>query len=314
MSGTAAASVLGSVNAMASDVTIHGSPSGARAPAVDDALAVFTDVDVTCTRFNPQSALMRVNGSPDRWHRVPPILFDALREAHRAYQRTKGCFDPRVLRDLVGLGYDRSMPFRRGGVTTSGSEWGRRRPPEPWRPRFRGGTEVHLGGQPVDLGGIGKGLAIRWAAAQLTRHVGDYLIDAGGDCLCRGHDPDGHGWRIGVEDPRGGERPLAVLELRDRACATSSVRLRRWQCRGKTVHHLLDPRTGRPGGAGLLAVTVIDDDPAAAEVLSKTLFLRGRSRIADEATRLGAAVYWVASDGRTGESPAFSNYVIWRAP
>ncbi len=298
---------------MASDVTIYGSGRPVADPVVDEALAVFTDVDRTCTRFNPQSALMRVNRSPDRWHRVPPVLFDALREAHRAYQRTKGRFDPRVLRDLVRLGYDRSLPFERGGVTTNGDERPLRGRLAPWRPRFRGGTEVHLGGQPVDLGGIGKGLAVRWAEARLAPHVEDYLIDAGGDCVCRGHDPDGHGWRIGVEDPRGGARPLAVLELHDRACATSSLRLRRWQCRGRTVHHLLDPRTGRPGGAGLAAVTVISDDPAGAEVQSKTLFLRGRSAIADEAARLGAAAFWVGSDGRTGESPAFSKYVIWRA-
>jgi thiamine biosynthesis lipoprotein len=298
---------------MASDVTIHGWGPGACDPVLDDALAVFSDMDRTCTRFDPQSALMRVNRSPDRWHRVPPVLFDALREAYRAYQHTKGRFDPRVLRDLVDLGYDRSLPFRRGGVTTGGNEWGSRKPPDPWQPRFRGGTDVHLGAQPVDLGGIGKGLAIRWAATRLPRRMEDYLIDAGGDCLCRGNGPDGHGWRIGVEDPRGGEHPLAVLELHDRACATSSVRLRRWQCRGKTVHHLLDPRTGRPGGAGLVAVTVIGDDPAESEVLSKTLFLCGRSRIADEAARLGAAAYWVRTDGRTGETPAFSKYVIWRA-
>ena len=317
MTGTARVTVLGAVRAMASDVQIHGFVPGDQGSdlAVRDALGVFADIDRTCTRFNPESPLMRVNERPDRWHRVPVTLFRAVREAHDAYQRSKGWFDPRVLRDLVSLGYDRSLPFGRGVVTTSGTTRVGRSQPHRWRPRFRGGQnpELHLGGQPIDLGGIGKGLALRWAAERLVAGVEEYLIDAGGDCVCRGSGPDGDGWRIGVEDPHSDEGPLTVVEVRDSVCATSSVRLRRWRCRNRPVHHLLDPRTGRPGGAGLLAVTVIDPDPAAAEVLTKMLFLRGRRGIAAEAARLRIAAFWIGTDGQTGETSDFSKHVIWRA-
>ncbi len=314
MSRAAVVTVLGTVRAMASDVTIHGAPGCQGDHRVRDALGVFSEIDRSCSRFDPASPLSRVNQRSDRWHRVPPTLFRAVREAHDAYQRSRGRFDPRILRDLVGLGYDRSLPFETGAVATSGTRVSRAHP-QPWRPRFRGGRapELHVGGQPIDLGGIGKGLALRWAGQRLTPSVERYLIDAGGDCLCRGGGPDGNGWRIGVEDPRGGKDPLAVVEVRDRACATSSVRLRRWRSRGRTVHHLLDPRTGRPGGAGLLAVTAIHSDPAAAEVLTKVLFLQGRPGIAAAAARLRATAFWVATDGRTGETPDFSKHVVWRA-
>ncbi len=50
---------------------------------------------------------------------------------------------------------------------------------------------------------------------------------------------------------------------------------------GRTVHHLIDPRTGEPGGDGLLAVTVAGPDPAWSEVWSKSLFLAGARAIAD---------------------------------
>ena len=314
MTATTTAAVLGSVRAMACDVTIHGlSAPGVAETDVADALSRFTDVDRACTRFNPESPLMRVNARPDRWHDVPQTLLHAVQEAHAAYQRTHGWFDPRVLRSLVGLGYDRSLPFEAGGVATAGTPVA---PTArgPWRPRFRSGRgpQIHLGGEPIDLGGIGKGLALRWASERLGQVVDDYLIDAGGDCLCRGRGPDGAGWRVGVEDPCGGTYPLVVVELRDLACTTSSIRLRRWRCGGRSVHHLVDPRTGRPGGDGLLAVTVIGPDAAAAEVLSKTLFLRGRRAIAAEASRLGVAAFWVGCDGRTGETDRFGARVIWR--
>ena len=314
MSPNASVCVLGTVRAMASDVQIHGVLDAEVGDvAVQDALGVFPDFDRTCTRFSRESPLIRVNEQPDRWHRVPLTLFRAVREAHRAYQGSRGRFDPRILTDLVGLGYDRSLPFEGRAVLTSGTQE-RHWQPQPWRPRFRGGQspELHLGGQPIDLGGIGKGLALRWAAQQLDAGVQEYLIDAGGDCVCRGRGPDGDGWRIGVEDPSGGEGPLAVVEVRDRACATSSIRLRRWRCRGKTVHHLLDPTTGRPGGAGLLAVTAIHPDPATAEVLTKVLFLEGRRGISAEAARRRVPAYWVGTDERTDETSEFSKYVIWR--
>jgi FAD:protein FMN transferase len=307
--------VLGRTRAMATGVTIHGaSTAGCADAAVDDALGVFHRVEAACTRFDPDSPLMRVNADPSHWHEVPPTLFLAVQEAYRAHQKTKGRFDPRVLQDLVGFGYDRSLDFHAGRVETSGAGAGRR-PAPPWRPRFRGGPrpQLHVGTEPLDLGGIGKGLAVRWAAERLEPFVDQFLIDAGGDIACRGGGPERDGWRVAVEDPRGGSGPLAVVALEDEACATSSVRLRRWRCSGKAVHHLVDPRTGRPGGAGLLAVTVIAADPAEAEVTTKSLFLAGRSRIAGEASKLGAAAFWVASDGCTGETGSFGAHVVWRA-
>ena len=116
-----------------------------------------------------------------------------------------------------------------------------------------------------------------------------------------------------MEDPAGGTRPAAVLALVDRGCATSSTRLRRWRCGGHPVHHLLDPTTGRPGGAGLAAVTVVDADPVRAEVLTKDLFLRGPADIARHTEARGIAALWVAEDGRVTVSPALDPLVVWRA-
>ncbi len=283
-------------------------------PALAEALAWFTEVDRTCTRFNDESPLMRVNRAPDAWHQVPATLHDAVVEAQRAYQRTKGLFDPRILLDLKAVGYDRSLPFSQGDVTAHGSSV-RRAPRQPWKPGFRGGPlpRLRLGKHPIDLSGIGKGLAIRWAAQRLARECSDYLVEAGGDCLARGSGPDGPGWRVGIEDPRGDAEPLAVVELCDLACTTSSIRFRRWRCDGATVHHLIDPRTGRPGGDGLLAVSVIANDPADAEVMSKTLFLRGARDIERAAVRAGTAAFWVRRNGETGATPAFQRHVIWPA-
>lgn len=308
--------VLGSASAMATQVNIRAwGESGERLDAtVRRALAVFADVEAACTRFDPDSDLMRANSAPDRWTRVSRICFEAVAEAHRAYQHSRGRFDPRILTDLVDLGYDRTLPFGGGKVSVDAS-FPRRRPPRPpWRPAFHEHRlEVRLGPCPIDLGGIGKGLAVRWASEILRPGAGGHLIEAGGDCHCGGTSTDGAGWRVGVEDPEGGDQPIAVVELSDRACATSSVRTRSWKAGGRRVHHILDPRTGRPGGGGLVAVTVIGDDAAEAEVWSKVLFLAGRRGVGSEARRKGLAACWVDSTGQLDTSAAFDRYVVWRA-
>lgn len=309
--------IVGSVRAMASDITLHGrsivEPPDSD-PLVDQALAVFTSVHEACTRFDPDSPLMQANARPDGWHVAPLVLVAVVREAHRAYQRTEGRFDPRILDDLVKLGYDRSFPFDEGSVDAA-VDVAPRAPLPRWTPLFRYGRrpQVHLGGIGVDLGGIGKSLAVRWASEVLREHIEDFLLDAGGDCYCAGTGPEADGWRVGVEDPAGGGPPLAVLALRDKGCATSSTKFRRWRAGTGYAHHLIDPTTGRPGGAGLVAVTVVDDDATVAEIATKHLFLGGADAIAETAEARRIAALWVTTEGEVTTSAAMDPYVIWRA-
>ena len=304
---------------MASAITLTVVLPGPGAESgLDRAKEKIRDVERTCSRFDPASALSRLNAEPDRWHDVPTTLVAAITAAERAHRVTGGMFDPRILTTLLDWGYDRSLPFAEGDVEqgrAAASQHAARAADGPWRPGIAhdgGRWRVHLRGDPIDLGGIGKGLAARWAAAELAAVGRGHLVDAGGDCAFGGVGPEGGGWRIGVEDPAGGAEPVLVLELIDGGCATSSIRLRRWLVDGAPVHHLVDPRTGRPGGDGLAAVTVAAPDPARSEVLSKTLFLGGAAGLGARADHLGLAAAWVELDGTVGTSTAMEPLVIWR--
>jgi FAD:protein FMN transferase len=304
---------------MAVDVDIElVNPLGDAEALADRAEAIFRSVESSCTRFDPTSPLMLANAAGDGWHEVPEICYDALSEAASAHHVTGGRFDPRILLDLRELGYDRSLPFGSGPIELAApvrsAKSATLRFRAPWRPGFDPArTAVRIGRIPVDLGGIGKGLAVRWAADQLRGHAEAFLVEAGGDLVTAGPGPSGDGWRAGVEDPRGGTAPVAVLDVTDRGCATSSIRLRAWRVGGRTVHHILDPVTGEPGGAGLLSVTVVGEDPAAAEVWSKTLFLAGAAGIAVAAASRGLAALWVDEAGRMSISPAMSGHLLWSA-
>ena len=292
-------------------------PAWARDEIVEDAMAraakVFTSVDTTCTRFSASSPLMQMNRSPETWNAVPKMLYDAIYEAKLAYDATGGLFDPRVLRTLVSLGYASTLDFNGGDVSIEQEGEDALTPiDQAWKPEFAQATSAVLAGpEPIDLGGIGKGLAVRWASQVLKGAVDDFLIEAGGDCYCAGRSVDGGPWRIGIEGPSATAGPVAVLALSDLAVTTSSIRLRRWQVGGVPVHHLIDPRTNRPGGEDLLSVTVVADDPARAEVWSKALFISGRAEICSLAKSEGVAAAWVDKNGHLATSPAMDPHLLW---
>jgi thiamine biosynthesis lipoprotein len=311
-----------SFRAMASPITLTVLRPGPDGDAcLERAAEVVRDVERTCSRFDVESALSLANAQPSRWHDVPATLVWAVEEAHRAYRETGGLFDPRVLDVLLSWGYDRSLPFGSGEVDRTATSVPMTPPPDrpdgafPWWPEVAHGDigwRLNLAGQPIDLGGIGKGLAVRWAAAELANAGQGYSVDAGGDCAFGGVGPDGDGWHVGVEAPADPDQLVLVLDLIDTGCATSSTRLRRWRVGGVPVHHLVDPRTRRPGGDGLVAVTVVASDPAWSEVWSKTLFLAGAAEIRSRAERLGLAAAWVEEDGTVGTTTALDPMVIWR--
>jgi thiamine biosynthesis lipoprotein len=306
-------------------------------PDAEQALAsaqeVFYRVEAACTRFDPGSPLMRANAAGEDWHVVPRECFDAIREAARAHHETGGVFDPRVHDSLVALGYDRSLPFGTGPVdlprapaltrvpATAGSQHTDRRDGwDSWEPGLdEDRLAVRIGPRRIDLGGIGKGLAVRWASQVLAGAGAGHLITAGGDCYLAGAGPLGTGWRVGVEDPasdQDGADPLAVLELTDLGCATSSLKKRTWRAGGQVVHHLIDPRTGRSTGGQVRAVTVAGPDTATAEVWSKSLLIRGQDgpdAIASLARTHMLAALWVDSDGRVQVSDQLRPHLIWQA-
>jgi thiamine biosynthesis lipoprotein len=314
--------------AMASPVTVRIiDPVDDAAAATREVESIFQDIERSCSRFASDSDLTRANAQPGEWTAVAPSCFEAIELAYAAYTRTGGAFDPRVLRTLAAMGYDRSLDFTSGDVRTEAAELPQSWAVQAWRPEFdAAGSRVRLGSDPIDLGGIGKGYAVRRGIEAVAGLGSSALVEAGGDLATYGDGParaagEIRAWRAAVEDPRGDAigadrqgRPIAILDASDAAVATSSISLRRWRSGDRAVHHLIDPRTGQPAASGLLSVTVVDDDPAWAEVWTKAAFLQGAEGIAAFVDDAGVAALWVDEAGALSHSAALSGRVIWEAP
>lgn len=296
--------------AMASPLTLQvvEAPGGRGGHAWREVVAEFVASDSVMSRFRADSEVTALNRAALAGQSFPASrrLGSAIHAADRAHRLTGGRFDPRVVGLLDGWGYHGAPlgPDPDGGGIGSTDRIMERTDRE----------RIRLP-HPVDLGGIGKGLTLRWARDRVSRiGVERFLLDAGGDMVARGTAPDGGPWSIGIEDPRGGAVPRAVLAVREGAVATSSVRRLQWiDASGRRRHHLVDPVTGDPADGGLTAVTVAGSDPAWAEVWSKALFVAGRGRVAALARAWGLAAWWVATDGTLEMTPAARTRTVWVA-
>ena len=275
-------------------------------------VAEFDAVDLALSRFRDDSELTAINrlAGTGAVVTVSWRLRTALAAIHRAGRVTGGRFDASVLDALERLGEHGADVTAGAAETPQFAAAG---------PQAARASRVTVPDRPVDTGGIGKGLALRWAAAAaapLLPSGAGLLLEAGGDLVAAGRGP-AEGWMIGVDDPVAADAesgPLAVLALHGGAVATSSVGTRHWTAPdGGAVHHLVDPVTREPARTGLIAVTVAAADPAWAEVWTKALFVAGVERIGDEARARGLAAWWLDARGRLSMTPAARAQSPWVA-
>jgi thiamine biosynthesis lipoprotein len=266
----------------------------------------FSAVDAALSRFREDSELSALNrrAGSGGTALVSWRLRTLLATVHRARRLTNGRFDASVIDVLERIGE------RGASLTTSDGDASAGDRIQLVEPATARASLVRIPDAPIDSGGIGKGLALRWAAARAARVLlegSGLLVDAGGDIMSAGLSPDG-GWRIGVDDPlvpaEAPARLLAVYTMLEGGISTSSVATRNWTAPdGRRVHHLVDPTTREPARTGLIAVSVAGPDPAWNEVWSKALFLGGSESIGEEARRRGIAAWWIDGRGRLGMTP-----------
>jgi thiamine biosynthesis lipoprotein len=291
---------------------------GAACAATDDVLAAL---DRQASRFRPDSELSWLNSAASS--RAGGGLFmlgDGLAEAVgvalAAARWTGGLTDPTVGAALVSLGYDRDFTaISQGGELPGdqGSEPPGASVPAPGWPlvRFDGPLLRLPPGIQLDLGatakGVGSDRAVR-AVMSATGHEGGVLVSLGGDIAVAGTPPR-DGWPVAVaEEPdrASSSHPSQLVRLAAGAVATSSVSCRRWRRGGAVLHHIVDPRTGRPADGPWRTVTVAAATCADANAASTAAIVAG-ARARDWLTAAGLPARLTGHDGlvrRLGSWPA----------
>jgi thiamine biosynthesis lipoprotein len=223
--------------------------------AVDRVLGML---DLQASRFRPDSEISWIHSGGGGIYMLSDGLAEAIGVALAAARWTGGLVDPTVGEALGSLGYDRDFAAIDPDLPAPP---GRPAPAPGWQAVSLDGALLRLpAGVRLDLGATAKGLgsdrAVRVALAASGR-AGGVLVSLGGDIAVAGQPPRS-GWPILVADrpePSGAARTQRV-RLAAGAVATSSTTCRRWQQGGQEMHHIVDPRTGRPAGGPWQTVSV----------------------------------------------------------
>jgi thiamine biosynthesis lipoprotein len=203
-------------------------------------------IDAACSRFRADSEISLLHQHPGVPVAIGPLLAEALDVALEAAERTGGLVDPTVGAAVRGLGYDRDFAEL---ILDEPA------PPAPvvpipgwWRVRLDAEhrTVVLPRGVHLDLGATAKALAADRIAGSVAFATGaGVLVSLGGDDAVAGPPPDGD-WPIAVGDDheRALTAPDAVVTIGGGGLASSGTTRRTWRRAGRTLHHIVDPRTG----------------------------------------------------------------------
>ncbi|HET7758749.1 MAG TPA: FAD:protein FMN transferase [Gaiellaceae bacterium] len=252
---------------------------GRLAPAQEVLERELVEIDRACSRFRDDSELVRLNAAAGTGPvEVGARLLEAVEVALGAAVETRGLVDPTVGRTLRLAGYDRrfaTVKLRDGAA---------------FHARFAvvpgfGGIQVDPARRTIaldpevelDLGATAKALAADRSAREAARVAGcGVLVSLGGDVSVAGPPPDA-GWPIRVADDHAGplDAPGPAVAIRTGGLATSGTTVRRWRAGALELHHIVDPRTGRPAVTPWRTVTVAGRSCVEANVASTAAMVLG---------------------------------------
>ncbi|MCS7461503.1 FAD:protein FMN transferase [Paenibacillus doosanensis] len=236
--------------------------------SMDRAFEMFRQVELACSRFDPDSELMRACRHVETSVKISPFLFEPLKFALEIAEWTNGVFDPTVGKLMEERGFNRR--YLTGDIvdsTASGSA------------TFRDivlneleQTICLLQPAVLDLGAVAKGFAIDLAAKELSCFPG-FLINAGGDIYAGGQDESAEPWTVGIRHPLNRQDVIYTVSMSNEAICTSGSYERK-SPKEAGQHHLIHPQT-KLSPSGLVSCSVIAPYAMLADALSTVSFLLG---------------------------------------
>jgi thiamine biosynthesis lipoprotein ApbE len=276
--------------------------SSALGPAVQVLEDNLSAIDRACSRFRTDSELMQAQADTTGPIGISPLFAAALDVALRAAELTDGLVSPTIAAALAAFGYDRDF----ADLPDDGPS-----PIDPESTRFTW-RDIRLSpdrkavslpaGMQLDLGATAKALAADRAAAHIAAVCGcGVLVSLGGDIAVAGEAPP-EGWSVRVQDAPGrlDHAPVGsscIIAVADGGLATSSSVHRRWRRGGRSYHHIIDPRTGRPADSPWRTVSVTAATCVDANVASTAAIVMGEPAVS-WLTALGLPARLVGTDGR----------------
>ena len=265
-------------------------------------------VDNSLSPFNPNSVITAVN--ENRPVKLDAYFKEVFEKAMTVSVQTEGAFDITVapLVNAWGFGFKSGQQPTKHTVDSLRAIIGFQ------KVKLSEGRVVKADPRMMlDCSAIAKGYGSDMVARLLQRRgVTNFMVEIGGEVVTRGISPKRVPWRIGVTKPVDDSLSISnelqtVLNVTDRAMATSGNYRNFYYKEGKKYAHTIDPKTGYPVQHSLLSATVLAADCATADAYATSFMVMGIERaqvFLDKHPELMA--YFIYADGNGGNAVWFS--------
>ena len=253
--------------------------------------------EAVLSHWQKDSAVTRFNDSRSTdWQPVPPELIQVIELARDIASKTGGALDITLapLIDLWGFGAAgpaKAIPTERQiaeAKTRCGWQHLQTRIDPP-------ALKMTMPDLHINVASVTEGFVIDELIVLLKQQgLSDFLLEVGGEVAAIGHAPDGQPWRVGIQTPEAmhGDS-IQTIPLSDLCIATSGNYRQHFKKDGKSISHLIDPRTGRPIEHPLTSVSVIHKSSVLADGYATALMILGPENGRKIADKLGLRVIWI---------------------
>jgi thiamine biosynthesis lipoprotein len=240
--------------------------------------AILHQIDMSLSVYNDSSVIARLNRNETA---VPDTFFsEVFRRSQDISEITDGAFDITVM-PLVkawGFGPDEHKSFDRSKLDSLLSLVGYTKIKMTGNRLIKSDPRITL-----DVNAIAQGYTVDVLYNRFDdMGLKNYLIEVGGEVRVRGKKGNNL-WKIGIDRPADsnmvpGAALQAIIELKDKALATSGNYRKFYVEEGVKYSHTIDPKTGYPSKNRLLSATIITGDCTTADAIATACMVMGLER------------------------------------
>lgn len=271
--------------------------------------AELKKVDQALSMFNQESIISKVNRNEKV--ELNEMFLQVITLAQKVSQDTDGAFDITVapLVNAWGFGFKTGDKPSGTSIDSLMSTVGYKKISLKGRQLFKENKNTML-----DCSAIAKGYGSDVVAAFLKkRGIDNFMVEIGGEVVTQGISEKRVPWRIGVTKPTDDSLSVdnelqTVLNVTNKAMATSGNYRNFYYKDGKKYAHTIDPKTGYPVQHSLLSATVLADNCATADAYATSFMVMGIEKAKGVLERHPELMaYFIYTDVR-------GNLAVWYSP
>lgn len=238
--------------------------------------AKMQEVDAALSMFNKESIISHVNNNQPV--QLNDMFLEVFQLAQQISKDTDGAFDITVapLVNAWGFGFKHEQLPDKHAVDSIKAIIGYQKVSYDGHRIKKSDPRIML-----DCSAIAKGYGVDVVARLLDeKGITNYMVEIGGEVVTHGISEKRVPWKIGVTKPTDdplmeGNELQTVLNLTDKAMATSGNYRNFYYKGGRRYAHTIDPKSGRPVQHNILSATVLTNRCARADAYATAFMVMG---------------------------------------